>query len=44
MTEHLSPDCAVNKHGACTGDAWCVVDDLLVGCACACHFADDSTS
>lgn len=35
--EHLSPDCAVDKHGACVGDAWCVDADLLTDCDCACH-------
>jgi hypothetical protein len=33
----VSPECVVNRHAACTGDAWSERLDLLVACTCACH-------
>lgn len=34
---HLNPDCAVGKHNACRGDAWCLIEDAGVSCGCGCH-------
>jgi hypothetical protein len=33
----VSPECAVLRHAACTGDAWSDRLDVLVVCTCACH-------
>lgn len=37
MSAPLGPDCAVNKHPACSGDAWDDAADELTACACPCH-------
>lgn len=35
--DHLSPDCRDGKHGACRGDAWCLLVDGEHPCDCSCH-------
>jgi hypothetical protein len=37
MTVHLSPDCEVLKHTACSGDAWDLDTDQATPCTCPCH-------
>jgi hypothetical protein len=37
--QHRSPDCKAGKHGPCSGDGWCDLDDQQVLCSCACHGA-----
>lgn len=34
---HIAPDCADGKHRACTGHAWCFIEDTPSTCDCACH-------
>ena len=36
-TQHISPDCEVGKHRACTGMAWCFIEDAATSCTCKCH-------
>jgi hypothetical protein len=33
----LNPDCAMNKHQACSGTAWDDATDSLTACWCHCH-------
>ena len=37
----VSPDCAVAKHRACTGDAWDHDTDQPTDCACECGHGKD---
>lgn len=32
----INPDCAVGKHRACSGTAWCEACDEMVPCECEC--------
>lgn len=36
-TTWVSPDCAVNKHEACAGEALNMSTDDIVACGCHCH-------